>query len=157
MAQELRLFTSRETYELNESLTGPAHLSMKNKDAKIYQGCVLLVDDDEMIRKPVKQMLEVIGMKTFTASSGKEALRIFKDNTDTIDCVLLDYVMPDMNGKETFRKLCKIHPEIKVLISSGNDQEEIQEQFKGKNIVGFLPKPYSFNNLQMKIKEVFER
>ncbi|KKL46353.1 hypothetical protein LCGC14_2346410, partial [marine sediment metagenome] len=80
---------------------------------------VLLVDDEETIAEVGQELLETLGYTVLPAMSGKEAIEIYKKNKDEIDMVLLDMIMPEMGGSETYDRLKKINPDIKVLLSSG--------------------------------------
>ncbi len=80
---------------------------------------MLLVDDEEMIIKVGIPMLQRIGYRTLKAKSGPEALKIYQQNKDKIILVILDMIMPEMGGGETYDRLKAINPEIKVLLSTG--------------------------------------
>jgi len=118
---------------------------------------VLLVDDENVITDVGQILLEKLGYKTLIARSGKETVKIYKKNKDKIDVVILDMIMPDMGGGETYNRLKEINPDIKVLLSSGyslNDQAtEILEQ--GCN--GFIHKPYRSRELSQKIREILDK
>ncbi|UCF86206.1 MAG: PAS domain S-box protein, partial [Desulfobacteraceae bacterium] len=83
------------------------------------EGTILLVDDEDMIIDVGKAMLKTLGYKFLLAKSGKEAVEIYKHNQEKIDMVILDIIMPDMGGQETYDRLYKINPDVKVLLSSG--------------------------------------
>ncbi|MBW2099034.1 MAG: response regulator, partial [Deltaproteobacteria bacterium] len=82
-------------------------------------GTILLVDDEDMIVEVGQDMLTSMGYKVLPARSGKEAIEIYNANTDEIDMVILDMIMPDINGGDVYDTLKEINPEIKVLLSSG--------------------------------------
>jgi CheY-like chemotaxis protein len=117
---------------------------------------VLVVDDEDMIRAVSTAMLEELGFETLTAASGEEALALFRREGDTIGVVLLDQVMPGMDGVTVFRELRTIRPDIKVLLASGFSQQEVSERFKGLGLNGFLPKPYSLKNLTAELSRVLK-
>lgn len=119
-------------------------------------GTVLLVDDEPYIRLACKPMLAEIGYTVMLADGGVEAVRLFEENKDTIDLVILDMIMPDMDGSETFEELRKIDPEIKVILSSGYSQEELAEDILANGCNGFIQKPFDMNEISEKIKEVLE-
>jgi two-component system, cell cycle sensor histidine kinase and response regulator CckA len=92
-------------------------------DQKLMQrlgdGTVLLVDDEEMVLNASEQMLKKLDYEVLVASTGQEALDLYKGNKDKIDIVLLDMVMPGIGGGETYDKMKEIEPELKVLLLSG--------------------------------------
>ena len=118
-----------------------------------WKGCgmVLLVDDEETIRGIGVEMLKELGFKIITASDGREALEIFKSNPD-IRFVILDLTMPHMDGEQCFRELRLIDPVVKVLISSGYNEQEVSQKFVGKGLAGFVQKPYTLSMLKGAIR-----
>ncbi len=110
-------------------------------------GTILIVDDDESIRVLCRLLLERIGFDVLSASDGREALDVFNKHHADIRCVILDLTMPHMDGEETFRQLIKIDPDIRVIMSSGYNEQEIAQKISGKGYTGFIQKPYSLNNL----------
>ncbi|MDX2494070.1 MAG: PAS domain S-box protein, partial [Desulfuromusa sp.] len=117
-------------------------------------GLVLLVDDEETVRDIGKEMLGEFGFETVTACDGKEALDIFKQQHNQISFVLMDLTMPRMNGEEAFREFRRIDPDVKVIICSGYNEQEVSQQFIGKGLSGFLKKPYQFSELQKAIQKL---
>ncbi|NTW79989.1 MAG: transporter substrate-binding domain-containing protein [Geobacteraceae bacterium] len=115
---------------------------------------ILVVDDEEMILNVSTAMLEQLGYKTLAAASGEEALAIFSRDGDSIDIVLLDQVMPGMDGVTVFKELRAIRPDIKVLLASGFSQQEVSERFTGLALNGFIPKPFTLNNLTAELSRV---
>ena len=91
----------------------------------------------------------------FLAINGEEALEIFRGNPKGIVFILLDLVMPKMDGGETFRELKKIDPDVRVIMSSGQSDRDISSRFAGKGLAGFIQKPYSMKELIEKTREVF--
>src|SRR5208283_1481965 len=83
------------------------------------QEAVLLIDDEEMILDVGSRMLESLGYKVMPAPGGRQGLLIYEQNMDKIDLVVLDIIMPDFGGKETFDTLRRINPAVRVLLSSG--------------------------------------
>lgn len=111
---------------------------------------ILIVDDEEMIRESIKDILSALGYNTVTAQGGKEAIAILRKQ-QRIHLAIVDYVMPRMNGIETIKKLKEINPNIKILLSSGHtDREQLKRE--DSRIDGFLLKPYHISDLSTKIK-----
>jgi PAS domain S-box-containing protein len=117
-------------------------------------GTILLVDDDEMIRSISGQMLERSGFSVITATDGRNAIEIFKKRSGEIDCVLLDYTMPHMNGVECFHKLREIKSDIPVLLSSGFNQQEISQRLPDFEAIGFIQKPYRMKEVVGSINQI---
>lgn len=105
-------------------------------------GCILIVDDEEIIRVTARTILENLGYTVFLAENGKKAVELFCKENNTIDLVLLDMIMPVMNGRDCFEQLRKIDADVKVVLSSGYSREEdLKEMIQG-GLSGFIRKPY---------------
>ena len=115
---------------------------------------LLLVDDEEMIIDVGEQLLENIGYTVLIAKSGKEATEIYEKNKDKIDMVILDMIMPDMSGGDTFDRLKEINPEIKVLLSSGYSINGQATEILERGCDGFIQKPFNIRELSHKIRGV---
>jgi CheY-like chemotaxis protein len=88
------------------------------------------------------------GFQVLTAADGDEALGVYRQHADAIVCVLLDLTMPGLSGEETFADLCRVNRDVRVVLSSGYDAEEIAHRFEGHGPAGFLQKPYTIEALQ---------
>jgi CheY-like chemotaxis protein len=120
------------------------------------KGTVLLVDDEVIICALGKEMLQEIGFDVLTAEDGVKALELFESKKDEIVCVVLDLTMPSMDGEETFRELRRIKSDVRVVMSSGYNEQEVTQKFLGKGLAGFIQKPYKMIELQQKLREVIE-
>jgi CheY-like chemotaxis protein len=78
-----------------------------------------------------------------TAANRREALDVFREHADEIVCVLLDLTMPHLNGDQVFSELRRIKPEIKVILTSGYNEQDATQRFAGKGLAGFIQKPYN--------------
>jgi two-component system, cell cycle sensor histidine kinase and response regulator CckA len=116
-------------------------------------GLVLLVDDEETVRGVGVEMLKALGFSVLTANDGNEATRIFRDKPH-ISLVILDLTMPHMDGEQCFRELRRIRPDVKVVISSGYNEQEVTPRFMGKGLAGFIQKPYKLSLLKEVIKGI---
>ena len=122
---------------------------------------VLVVDDEEVVRIIMVQVLQDNGYTVLEASDGLEALRIAKEHTGRIDLLLTDVKMPGMNGLELAARLLSNRPEMTVLyVSSHADstrQIQLQEgQFIIEPGANFLHKPFSPDGLLQKVRHVME-
>jgi PAS domain S-box-containing protein len=117
---------------------------------------ILLVDDEEVIRTVTREILESLGYLVFSAANGHEAVAIFKEKSREIDLVLLDMIMPDMKGSQTYEHLKEINPTIKVLLCSGYSVDGQAEQLLAKGCNDFIQKPYTVMQLSQKVRSVLD-
>jgi len=120
-------------------------------------GMVLLVDDEEFIRKLAEKILTKAGFEVMTAHDGAECINIYRQNHDKIDVVILDMNMPVMNGEQTMTQLSSEFPDVHALISSGNSIESELFRYQQTGFKGILQKPYHPNELSKKIKSAIDR
>lgn len=118
---------------------------------------VLVVDDEELVRHVAASTLEYYGYRILVAADGTEAVKRFAAEPDSIHLVLLDLTMPGMSGEETLRELQGIRPQVRVLLSSGYDQDEATQRFSGKGLAGFLKKPYVAPRLAEAVRAVLKQ
>jgi len=119
-------------------------------------GTILFADDEKTIRVVGKEMLEQAGFTVLTAADGRAALDVFREHAADIVCVILDLTMPRMDGEETFRELRRIDKDVRVIMSSGYNEQEITQRFAGKGLAGFIQKPYQSHELTEKLMQVLE-
>lgn len=140
--------TIKAVFPISEKQKQTANVKQK-QNAVDYSGKkVLLVDDEETVLLVVTSLLTHIGFEVLQAENGEKALSLFKENQDQIELVLLDLTMPGKSGDETFRELKQIYPNVKVIMSSGFNEQEVIQQFSGKGIAGFIQKPYTLDALK---------
>jgi len=121
-------------------------------EAPARDDCVLIVDDDELLRRVLTRGMRAAGFEVLQAGNGRDAIEIFERDASRIDCVLLDLSMPELDGEETFRELEKIKPDLRVVVTSGYAEEEIVSRFDGAGFAGVLRKPTSIDTLVDKIR-----
>ena len=117
---------------------------------------ILLIDDERTVIDVTKAMLEYSGYEVLTACSGKEAIRIYEEYSGQIDLVILDMIMPEMGGSETFSCLKEINQDIKVILASGYSLSGEAETIMARGCRGFIQKPVNMADLSKKIREVLE-
>jgi PAS domain S-box-containing protein len=115
---------------------------------------VLVVDDEDMIREMASDMLNLLGFKVHLAASGVEGLNVYKQHKDQIDVVLLDLLMPEMNGTACFENLKEVDPDVKVIIATGIGEFEKKKELEEKGIKGYLGKPYRLENIAQKLMDI---
>jgi len=119
-------------------------------------GTILLVDDEEMILEVGREMLECMGYKALTAAGGREAVEVYEKNREEIDLVILDMIMPDMGGGPTYERLKSLNPGVKVILSSGYSLDGEAAEMLERGCRTFIQKPFTMNQLSLRIREVLE-
>ena len=117
---------------------------------------LLLVDDEEMVRKVGRQMLERLGYRVLVAESGPEALSVFREQGGRIGAVILDMIMPDMGGEETFRRLKEIDPGVRVLLCSGYSLDGQAREILDQGCRAFIQKPFDITDLSLQVRAVLD-
>jgi PAS domain S-box-containing protein len=119
-------------------------------------GHILVADDEETVRNLTRRMLERSGFSVTVASDGREALQIFEQNRQRFRLVVLDLTMPHVDGEACFRGLRQLEPNVKVVLSSGYNEQDVVNLFAGKGLAGFIQKPYTNDELINKVREILE-
>jgi len=115
---------------------------------------VFLIDDDDMIVDVGEHILNNSGYDVVSAKSGKEAIEVYKENHSRIDMVILDMILPDMGGGDTYDRLKEINPGVKVLLASGYDIDYQGRDIMERGCDGFIQKPFNMNELLEKIRGI---
>jgi len=118
---------------------------------------LLLVDDEETVRTVGRQMLERMGFVVVTATDGRGAMDLFRDQRKPIDCVIMDLTMPHMDGEEAFREMRRFKSDVPVVLSSGYHEQEVTQRFTGKGLAGFIQKPYTMASLRDVLKAILDQ
>jgi len=120
-------------------------------------GTILVVDDEEMIIEVCRAMLEKLGYRVLAAGSPERALQMMNEKRDDIDLVILDLVMPGMDGGTVFDRLQEIRPDIPVLLSSGYALNGQAESILRRGCSGFIQKPYNISDLSQKLRQILDK
>jgi PAS domain S-box-containing protein len=115
---------------------------------------ILVVDDDTSLRELAEKFLRMFGYTIITAVDGEEALALFRENREKIDLVILDIIMPKMNGKDAFDEMRKINPDIKSIFISGYTRDIIHKRGLLDQSLEFVSKPLNPKKLLIKVREV---
>jgi CheY-like chemotaxis protein len=140
----------------------PASGKLASKEQKttgeIVRGkeTILVVDDEETVLRVSSELLTILGYKVIPAQSGKEALDIYGKHRSGIDLIILDMIMPDMGGGETFRLLKAISPGVRVILSSGYSMDDQTKKILDQGCKAFLQKPFNIDKLSQKIRYALE-
>ncbi len=121
----------------------------------IGKGTLLVVDDEEAVSTVTCSLLESYGFKILRASDGIQGVEMFREHASDIDAVLLDYIMPKMNGEETFNEIKRLRKDASVFLMSGYSEQEAMERFAGKGVTGFIQKPFKSDELREKMRQFF--
>jgi PAS domain S-box-containing protein len=117
------------------------------------KGNILVIDDEDDILTMLLEMLRPLGYMVATCSRASEAIEMFQRSPDNIDLVILDLMMPEMNGTQVFEKLRKIKPDVKVLVSSGHTMGRDARGVLKQGAVGFIKKPFEVPELSKIVSE----
>lgn len=119
-----------------------------------FSGTVLLVDDEDLLRRVLKRMLVRMGLKVLEARDGLSALQVLAAAEEEVSLIMLDWNMPRMNGAETLERLQQLSLDIPVLILSGDDERTTQS---GSHLVrGTLKKPFPAQGLAHHLRDVLQ-
>ncbi|MGO9378523.1 MAG: ATP-binding protein [Dissulfurispiraceae bacterium] len=124
--------------------------------AKTGFGTILLAEDDADTRATMSEMLRITGYNVLEAGDGEEALRVFKENSDIIDLLVLDVRMPRRNGREAFDEIRKIRTESKALFISGYTADVIDSQGISEEGFNFISKGASPDEILDRIRKLLE-
>jgi len=135
---------------------GPSQSAPRSRDADLVvrgQGVVLVVDDEESVGEMCVRMLESLGYEALLAGSGERALELYQREAARIDLVLLDLMMPGMNGVETLHALRRVDPEVAVVMASGFGHSMDVRPALELGISGTLPKPFTIGRLSQTVSK----
>ena len=123
----------------------------------VRSGTVLVIDDDEWVIDVARAVLERAGFRVITALGGAAAIDLLRARAASIDAVVLDLVMPEMSGEETFLEIRRICPDLPVVLASGYDREMTADRFFARGAAGFVYKPYEPDDLVDRVAEAVKR
>ena len=141
----------REVHKVSEDFEG-------TDDEEFPRGneTVLVVDDEESVRKLSVDLLTSYGYKVLTARDGEDGIRIYREHQNEIDLVVLDFIMPGMGGDKCLEKLLDLNPEVKVIIASGFAMNQSLRRVLENGARGFINKPFSLKNLLKIIRDTLD-
>ncbi len=123
------------------------------KQDKTRRGKILVVDDEFSIRTMLQEVFELKGYQVLSAANGREGVDTFKANSADIDLVIMDMVMPEMDGKEACLKIKALKPDQKIIIISGYSKREDLDQILKKNQMSYMHKPFQVNDILLKVEK----
>lgn len=119
-------------------------LSSPTQDAQIT---VMVVDDDASVLESTALWLENRGVTVWRAGGGRQAVEVFQQSGDSVDVVLLDLTMPDMDGPEVVAALKAVRPGVPVILASGYSESDLAARARELGVDDFLPKPFDFKRM----------
>lgn len=119
-------------------------------------GGILVVDDEPLIRNLVRHQLESLGYRVLLAADGAEGLELYAKHQQDISLVLLDRVMPRLNGRDCFRAIRKIDPQACIVIASGYEADKSVDEMFDEGLVSFIKKPYRLSELGALLSQVLK-
>ena len=120
--------------------------------AAAARGRILVVDDEPLVRGAVSRMLAELGYNVLSAADGKQAVDLYRKLGGEIGLVIIDMVMPEMNGGECFRALRALNPDVKAILSTGGPGDRSLQDILGEGNVAFVQKPYEVRQLAEAVK-----
>lgn len=125
----------------------PISVSVLERKTALGSGTVLVVDDEDIIRELLGEMLEELGFAVISARDGTEALAIYCEQWQEIDVVIVDMIMPGLSGREAFVEMKRINPSVRVILSTGFTKEGAVQETLDEGIAWFIQKPYRLEEL----------
>jgi len=132
-------------------------LSESQQKPHVSGGVILLVDDEDVVRRTARTALEFQGYTVFEAADGRDGADLFSRLHDRLSAVLLDLTMPHMDGHDVWRYIRRLRPDMKIIISSGFEESDAMKHFDVEPELHFIKKPYTAAALAAKLRQVLER
>jgi PAS domain S-box-containing protein len=121
------------------------------------QKTVLIVDDEEMVRNVCSAMVRELGWNVLVAEDGPKALELIRSNGASIDCVIIDLSMPIMDGFAVSREMRLIQPDVRIILSSGYHEQEVERKSADEGAALFIQKPYTLESLEDAIRQALKQ
>jgi CheY-like chemotaxis protein len=117
---------------------------------------IMVVEDEQMVANLARDILLRFGYRVLVVNSGREAIDLYRKRTQDIAAVVLDMVMPEMDGGEVFRRLRAVNPDVKVVVSTGCEQASEVDELLQQGAMGFVQKPFRITELADAVNEAVE-
>ena len=136
-----------------------APLPAQDLSAEVWPGCetILLVDDEPLVLRLTRDLLQRLGYTVLPAATGTEALDLCREHPDRIDLAIVDMVMPGMSGPELFQGLRAMDGSIRGLLSTGYDLADQAEHLLDQGFHGFIQKPFTLHTISCKLREILDK
>jgi len=117
-------------------------------------GSVLVIENEPLVLEALEDILDLVGLHVVSAEDGEEGIAAYREHLDEIELVILDMRLPGKDGPDILKALRAINPSVKVIVSSGYDEEEVAQRFTGQQPILILKKPYDAETLLAKVNSV---
>lgn len=117
---------------------------------------ILVAEDDPMVRRVAARILKEAGYAVVEASDGEDALRVFEENQEKVSLILLDVVMPKLNGHDVYQRLRGHHPDVKTVFCTGYAPEAVESNFLSGENIRLIQKPFSPRVLLCSVREALD-
>ncbi|MGC9053930.1 MAG: PhnD/SsuA/transferrin family substrate-binding protein [Candidatus Hydrogenedens sp.] len=118
---------------------------------------ILIAEDELSVRSVAMRILEQAGYRVLSAKDGEECVKLFLENINAIDLVILDVIMPIMDGKEVYEKIKAIRPDLPVLFSTGYSENSIHTNFVLDKNLNLINKPYGRQDLLRTVRNILDK
>lgn len=115
---------------------------------------ILVAEDEEVLRELAVDVLQTLGYRVLQAEDGEQAVRIYKQHHTEIALVMVDMVMPNLDGPATFLKLKEINPGVRAILTTGYTQDGRAQEALDSGMAGFIQKPYGLEEVAEAVKAV---
>ncbi len=147
-----RLYLPRSDEKINEGVCSSA-----DQDTPGGTETILLIDDEDVIRKLGKAILERKGYTVLLGCDGRDGLDVFCREQENIDLVILDLTMPHLSGLEVLQQINLVAPATKVIMSSGYTDQKRADKLRRLGAAGFVAKPYNIKQLAESVRQILDQ
>jgi CheY-like chemotaxis protein len=135
---------ARPVSKQHQPLTDSRHTPARVSERRLT---VLLIDDEQTVRRGTRRVLQSVGLQVLEASNGADGIRLYGERDPRPDAVLLDLEMPGLTGEDTLEALRELDPGVRVVMVSGHRDNARVRQLKASGAVAFVYKPWTLNEL----------
>jgi Response regulator containing CheY-like receiver, AAA-type ATPase, and DNA-binding domains len=153
-----KIFLPETDNTASKSNDATTDTSLRSNDSNIPtgEGVVLLVDDDNLMRKLTAKLLEKFGYTVISTGNGYDALNLYLEHLQEISCVILDISTQEMSNADTYFALQEINPQVRVIALSDTDQDESSVRLRENGFTDFIRRPFSQETLAKTLKRLTE-
>lgn len=146
------------TFKVNLPACTESAIEPMEESLEVRRGneLVLVVDDEPLVKKLAQDVLEKFGYRVITAEGGEQAVHRYKQQGNEIAVVLLDMVMPKVDGREVFRRIREINPDAQIIVSSGYSHDRDADRLLEQGAAGFVQKPYRMLDLLKMVEKTID-
>jgi signal transduction histidine kinase len=130
----------------------PAEAIAADRELETAGGAILIIDDEDVVRRAARATLEHYGFSVFEASDGQDGADLFSRLHDRISAVLVDLTMPRMDGRQVWRYIRRLRPDMTIVVSSGFEESDAMKHFAADAALHFIQKPYTAEALARKMR-----